>query len=129
MYSGLSVLFVVACILETFPLMSKWLELRPWESRRQKFVVLGLATANAVATTFIEWVCRQRFRSFLRTASGSCSGQQTNIDKAMKHGQTATAADEEEQVLDDEAKRNFKVMLAFTAAIAFFTLDAAVTKI
>lgn len=125
MYSGLSVLFVVACILETLPLMNKWLELRPWGSRRHKFVLLGLATANAVVTAFIEWVCRQRFRSSLMTTSGSDSGQQTH----MKQGQTATAADEEEQVLNDEAKRNFKVVLAFTAAIAFLAIDAAVTKI
>ena len=61
----------------------------------------------------------------LVTTAGA-SGESTTIDKGRIHGHTAaTAADEEEQVLNAEAKRNFQVVLAFAGAIAYLAVDAA----
>jgi len=122
LWAGLSALFVVAATLESAPLLNKWLELRPWSYRRDKFVLLGLAAMDVLVSAMIEWACRQRFRSSLQM---EVPQNPSTASAARGKEYLATAADEEESLLEEEARRNFRLLINFAAAAGFLLVDAA----
>lgn len=119
LWSGLSVLLAVACMLETSPALNSMLELRPWAAQRHKAFVLGLAILDSFACSVIECYCRWW------ASRGSSARNNNKRKKVNSRRRTArAAADLEEQALQEESRKNGRLVLAFIGGVGAMALDA-----
>lgn len=110
-------------MLETFPALNSLLELRSWTVAAHKLFLVSLAMMDSVACFFIERYCRQRVnRSFQQEEQISGNAK---IDVMLSRRKTdATAADLEEQLLREEAKKNLKMVCVFAGVAALMVSEA-----
>ncbi|CAB9508222.1 Probable cation-transporting ATPase 13A4 [Seminavis robusta] len=119
-FAGLSGIVVVASILDSFPQLNQILELRPWKSKKAKFCVLGLALADTIACSGIEYMSRHIFQKTLSMKKPYQSTAPTKIRAAK------TAANLEEDALREETRKNLRVLLICTIVMLTMTLGAAI---
>lgn len=123
LWSGLSVIFAVACMLETFPLLNSLLELRPWMAKKHQLFVFSLAIMDSLACLIIERCCRQQARKALQ--SSQLNPGDSNMELLMVHRKPkSAAADLEEQMLREEAKKNVTMVGMFASVVAFMVCEA-----
>ena len=117
LFAGLSILFAVACMTESFPSLNQMVELRRLPSRRAKFVILFIAAADVAACI----LCRQLSALFFHLDSGHNRANEGTIKE--KHV-VATAADFEETLLHEEANQNRTLVLLMTGVLVNMLLEA-----
>jgi len=121
-WSALSVVFAVACILETFPFVNAKLELRPWGSTQQKLFLLGLVTLDALACAAVEWVFRMSVYRKMDETKLQVPVLLTT-EELNRTGKT-TAADEEEKLLRLESKKNLNFLVKLVFGVVFMIFHA-----
>ena len=123
LWSSLTILISVACMLETFPYLNGLFELRPWMIKKHRFFVLFLATADTVACAMIERYSRQRVHRRLLKA------QSKSRDAKMARRQNkATAADLEDQMLREKSQMSLKMIRVFVGIVCLMVFEAAVRR-
>lgn len=119
LWSGLSILLAVACMLETSPVFNRMLELRPWVAQRHKVFVLGLAILDSFVCSVIEWYCRW----WVNGGNSARNGNKRN--KLNPRRLTAkVAADLEEEALQEESRKNGRLVFVFIGGVVAMALDA-----
>eukprot|EP00980_Cylindrotheca_fusiformis_P028480 scaffold22604_cov130-Cylindrotheca_fusiformis.AAC.2 len=111
-FSLLTTIFCLALILESFPLVNRFLELRPLPSSTSKLTFLGIASLNVGACVFCEFLAERFFRS--TTEKNPQSIQQKK----------RCAADEEEKLLLEESKQNLKLVYLAAAFSAYLVVSS-----
>jgi hypothetical protein len=110
-FSSLTALFLVACIMESFPVMNGLLELRVLPSRKSKLVILGLATTNVLACI----VCRMLSELPLERLR---ENEEVNLSK------TKTAADLEVELLKEESEKNLRGVILVSGVITYLVVGS-----
>lgn len=118
--SGVSIVFLLAMVLETFPVINELLELKPWQSQMQSLIMLAILSADAAACIVAELVCRSAFSSSLEMGGANVS--RTTFSEGGNK-QRKTAADEEERSLESESRDNFRVVLKCIAISVVLLLE------
>jgi manganese-transporting P-type ATPase len=120
-YAGLTMLFSIACITESFPWMNRMLELRRLPSRKSKLIILSIATLNAMACVLIRVLTDLLLpRDLLKS---STKGEYGSTVVAVD------AADEEEKLLREESQHNKFMVLVMLALGANLIFDAALRRV
>jgi hypothetical protein len=113
--SSITALFSVACIVEFFPPINGWLELRALPSRKSKLVILGLATTNVLACI----VCRILSELPL---------ERHKENEEVNSSKTKTAADLEVELLKEESKKNLRDVIMVSGTITYMVVVASLVK-
>lgn len=122
-FAGISVLFALACILETWPGMNAFLELRPYARKDQKISVLSIALLDALGCILVEVLCRYFFDPVLEVQQTALLFGYHPMDPKKSAGSNAlTAAEEEEMTLSQQEKANVRFVLKFAAIGAVMLL-------
>jgi magnesium-transporting ATPase (P-type) len=95
--SLLTMVFSLALVLESFPLINRLLELRTLPSLKSKFTFLGIATLNVGACVF----CQLLSDTWFREKTGKYP---------VRKRKERNAADMEEDLLREESKENLKTV-------------------
>ena len=111
---GLTVLFAVACVTGSFPLLNRILEIRNFPSRRSMAIVLAIAAIDAGACYLVQLAADQLFLP--SSPAGTKDGA-----SSKKKAATSSAADEEEKLLQEESKQNmFRLLIILCIACQLF---------
>lgn len=112
-FAGTSLLFVIACIAETFPHLNALLELRSLPSRKFRLCLVALLLINFAGCFAADWAC-----SVLLNPDCHSSRQDRRNEV-----QVQTAADEEELLLSEESKSNKLLLATMLAGMIFLIVD------
>ena len=114
--SGLTLLFVVACITETFPAMIRFLEIRRLPGTNSRLTFLSIVVANVAACL----CCR-----ILSDISLKINDSDEELSTAKRSSRRKrTAADLEEELLKEEENYNLRTMMKFLGGTALLVLES-----
>jgi len=103
--------FFLICVTGMMPRITAFMDIKPFPSWHCKFVVMGLAVANVLACLLGRWIA---VRFIATTKGGIC-------ETVLKHvNNRYTAADQEENLLREEAKLNARGLKIFFGLLVYF---------
>lgn len=117
--SGITLLFVLACITGKMPSFTSFLQVKPLPSRLSKLVFLGIVMINIIACAF----CRLIMDNFLSKTQSFDEGTMASKKATL----SKNAADHEEKLLSEEREYNLKGLVFFSAIIVYFLMDTIVS--
>lgn len=101
---GLSFLFCVVCIAETFPLLNKCLQLAPFPTKSSKIALLRLLVLNVSLNYFAEYISTCLFRNDV--------WMKRNRPIKVQNRGPECAAEEEDKLLSEERDGNVSIIYA-----------------
>ncbi|KAL3906244.1 MAG: hypothetical protein SGARI_004089, partial [Bacillariaceae sp.] len=108
----------MVCITGIMPRLNSFLDVKPFPSAKSKLVVVCLAAGNAICCLLCHWVATR----FLATNIVDESDESMRI----KEGEDgSTAADFEEQLLQEESQLNLRMVKMFAGLMVYFLVDIA----
>jgi hypothetical protein len=108
--AGVTVLFAIACMTETFPFLNDFLELRRMPSRQSKLAILSIAFADVALCLLCRFISSRLLDS-------------SEVQEALPHSDPDIAADVEEKLLGEESKQNRDLVLIILCFMVYMLAE------